>query len=176
MWNFCARNKRKREKESIEAEDPRPLVIWRCWLNWIISSVRRRAGRGSMDILHVLSSWYRTPESSLTIQVIYRYTWIVIQYMYPWSITRTITCCPFCRGRLGYPNIQPMLLQTNNTTAVETYRMPPSIDFAMRVVAFILFLITMNAIVDALELRQRHAKKYQEQNERAGHFRRTSRV
>ena len=69
-----------------------------------------------------------------------------------------------------------MLLQTNNTTAVETYRMPPSIDFAMRVVAFILFLITMNAIVDALELRQRHAKKYQEQNERAGHFRRTSRV
>lgn len=76
-----------------------------------------------------------------------------------------------------YPTIQtPMLLQTNNTTAVETYRMPPSIDFAMRVIAFILFLVTMNAIVDALELRQRHAKKYQEQNERAGHFRRTSRV
>lgn len=65
-----------------------------------------------------------------------------------------------------------------NSTTKEylPYRLPTTVDLFMRIIAFLFFLFAMNSIVDSLELRQKYAKKYKEQNERAGNFHRSRRV
>jgi hypothetical protein len=50
----------------------------------------------------------------------------------------------------------------------QVYKLSPHVDFLCRLLAFVLFLIAMNGVVDAVEARKKNASKYKKEMERAG--------
>ena len=55
-----------------------------------------------------------------------------------------------------------------NSNPYQVYKLSPHVDFLCRLLAFVLFLIAMNGVVDAVEARKKNACKYKKEMERAG--------
>ena len=66
--------------------------------------------------------------------------------------------------------------QENELNSYQAYKLSPLVDFLSRLLAFVLFLIAMNAVVDSVESRKKNAVKYNKETNRAGKWSMVRRV
>ena len=82
------------------------------------------------------------------------------------SITATTTLSP----------IAPVLLTpltTSNVTDKSLYyhvQVSPNINFVMRVVFFLFFLVMVNTLIDAADMKKKYAKQYKKNKEKVGRW------
>ena len=82
------------------------------------------------------------------------------------SITATTTLSP----------IAPVLLTpltTSNITDTSLYyhvQVSPNINFVMRVVFFLFFLVMVNTLIDAADMKKKYAKQYKKNKEKVGRW------
>ena len=72
--------------------------------------------------------------------------------------------------------IAPVLLTpltTSNVTDTSLYyhlQVSPNINFVMRVVFFLFFLVMVNTLIDAADMKKKYAKQYKKNKEKVGRW------